>query len=175
VATPSFAQILHYEYQIRKEQAKLNTKGHSFKDALEAACKDYSIRERHFVTPMAVSAISARPPADPPRRPRSRSPRRGNRGSGSSGGRSGGYDGGRNGGKGSNKGVGKGSGKGCSKGKGKRGTKGGGAIRTPDGKQICFAYNNAEEKCPGNCDRAHVCRKCLGSRPSYMCTKNANR
>ena len=45
VATPSFAQILHYEYQVRKEQAKLITKGSSFKDALVAACKGYTIRE----------------------------------------------------------------------------------------------------------------------------------
>ena len=56
MTTPSFAQLLHYEYQIRKEQAKLVGNGYSFKDALEAACKDYQIRERHFITPMAVSA-----------------------------------------------------------------------------------------------------------------------
>ena len=47
------------------------------------------------------------------------------------------------------------------------------AIRTPDGKQICFAYNNAEEKCTGNCDRAHVCRKRLGSHPACICPKVA--
>ena len=63
----------------------------------------------------------------------------------------------------------KGKSKGKDKGKGKRR----GHITTPDGKQICFAFNNQHEKCTGSCDRAHVCRTCLGTHPAYMCPKAA--
>ena len=45
---------------------------------------------------------------------------------------------------------------------------------TPDGKQICFAYNNQHEGCPHGkaCRREHVCRRCFGHIPLHMCDKN---
>ena len=57
--------------------------------------------------------------------------------------------------------------------KGKRKGKSRGQAQTPDGKQICFAFNNQHEKCSGTCDRAHVCRLCLGNHPAYTCPKAA--
>ena len=60
-------------------------------------------------------------------------------------------------------------------GKGKKGEKGkpfskGGALcdRTPDGRQICFAYN-ARSGCKGACSRVHVCqvRGCYQPHPTY--------
>ena len=164
VAAPSFQQILHYEYQVRKEQAKLIAKGSSFKDALVAACADYALRERHFVTPMAVSAISSRPAADSRQGPRSRSPHRGSS-SGQAQGK--GSKGGNKGGKSVSKGGGKKQHKRGTAGKGS--SKGKGATNTPDGQPICFNYNNEGAKCPGSCGRAHVGRKCFGSHPSYLC------
>ena len=178
VASPSFAQVLHYEYQVRKEQAKLIGKGSSFKDALEAASKDYAIRERHFVTPMAVSAISSgsggggirgrdRSRSGTARGGRRRNHLNDDRNSTSAGS---GHWGGKGAGKGRGKGAHKGKGKGKDRGKGKADGK---ARMTPDGTQICFAFNDQNEKCSGGCDRAHVCRLCLGGHPAFMCTKAA--
>lgn len=61
---------------------------------------------------------------------------------------------------------GKGSHEGKSKAKGKKGA--GWRSVTPEGRQICFAYNSQWEKCPGNCNRAHCCQICFGSRPMHM-------
>ena len=48
--------------------------------------------------------------------------------------------------------------KGGKKGKGKKGEgKGSLAFETPDGRRICFAYNNGED-CDGTCEMVHVCR-----------------
>ena len=67
------------------------------------------------------------------------------------------------------------------KGKGKgRPTKGGGKAkgvtkagishRTPDGRNICFKYNNKEEKCKVcKCTYLHVCGKCFQQHPAYDC------
>ncbi len=38
-----------------------------------------------------------------------------------------------------------------------------------DGRQICFAYNNASESCGGGCGRIHVCRRCYGLHPVHQC------
>ncbi len=64
-----------------------------------------------------------------------------------------------------------------SKGRGRKGSKGRGRgkekdglhSQTPDGKGICYRYNNAKEKCRGPCRFAHVCRKCLGQHLLHMC------
>ena len=48
---------MHYEFEVRKKQAYLINKGQDFRGALKAAAKDLEIRGRHFVTPMAVSAV----------------------------------------------------------------------------------------------------------------------
>jgi hypothetical protein len=156
VATPSFHQVLHYDFHVRKEQARLIAKGHSFKDALLAACSDYTIRERHFVTPLALSSLAPR------QRQRSRSPRRAAapnpaRWQGASGSK------GSKGGKG-----GKGSEMGARGGKSQEG-RGKLAYTTPDGTPICFAYNNPDEKCSGSCGRTHVCRECFGAHPAFSC------
>lgn len=60
--------------------------------------------------------------------------------------------------------------KGKSKGKrGKNKPKSGALHRsTPDGRQLCFAWNNSQEGCKGGCGRAHACRICLDpSHPTY--------
>ena len=175
VATPSFSQILHYDYQVRKEQAKLIGKGMSFKDALDSATKDHSIRECHFVTPMAVSAMASGSGGGSHRgRDGSRSApnRSGRAGKGRRGERrdtsASSSWGSKGAGKGKDKGNRKSKGKGRDKGKGKAP----GHRLTPDGKQICFAFNNPHEKCTGTCDRAHVCRLCLGNHPAFQCTRD---
>ena len=72
ISKPSWAQVLHYDYQVRKEQAKLINFGKTFAVALKDAWNDTALRDRHFVTQVAVSAaVSA------PAEARSRSPRGG--------------------------------------------------------------------------------------------------
>ena len=41
---------------------------------------------------------------------------------------------------------------------------------TPDGRQICFAFNNPSENCKGKCGRVHCCRKCFGEHPMSACS-----
>ena len=94
--------------------------------------RDTELKEVHFVTPLTLTAFPMP----------SKWSRRGEKGE--------------KGGKGKDSKGGKGKGK---QGKGEekgalRGLQL--AWRTPDGKDICFAYNN--QGCSGNCGRAHVCR-----------------
>ena len=43
-------------------------------------------------------------------------------------------------------------------------------VRTPDGRNICFKFNNPEERCDGNCGFVHVCQLCLGANhPKHNC------
>ena len=163
VARPIWALILSYEFQIRKEMAKLILEDEDFAAALRRAWRDPELRERHFITPLAVSAISSAP------RARSRSPRglRTQAPSGKGAGK----------GKGRNRGARKESGKGGQKGGQKGGRKGGSKdwhSMTPDGRQICYAYNNVGEACTGKCSRLHVCRRCFGTHPVHQCTKPAS-
>ena len=144
---PSLKLIINYEYQMRKEAVDEINKGMDFVSALKAVTKNPDVRERHFSTPLAVS--SATQSVQDPWRSKNRSSDRPQP-----------YD--VNYVKGKNKGKGKGK-----KGKGK--TKQGGLQgSTPDGRQICFAWNNAQEKCTGGCGRVHCCRICLSpDHPSY--------
>jgi hypothetical protein len=89
VACPTWGQILRYEFQIRKEQAKLIIKGKDFKAALTDACADDTVRERHFITKEAVSAVPTRTPSRSPRRGSSSAPPRRSGQKGSKGGKSG--------------------------------------------------------------------------------------
>ena len=61
---------------------------------------------------------------------------------------------------------GKGKGKGVGKGKCKS--------KTSDGKPVCYAFNNPNEYCPGNCGREHVCGICgARNRPMHLCDHSA--
>ena len=43
-------------------------------------------------------------------------------------------------------------------------------VKTPDGKAICFKYNNNEKCANAKCTFVHVCQKCLGH-PKSQCAK----
>ena len=130
---PSVKLLLNYEYQMRKEVIDKVNEGSHMADAFKEVTKNSDIRERHFSTPLAVSSATQALQAgwkekggNPRWQP---------------------YDppkGDRKGKKG--------------KGKGGKGKKGGGASQlhstTPDGRQICFAWNNPKEGCKGGCQRA---------------------
>ena len=71
--------------------------------------------------------------------------------------------------KGKVKGKGKGKGKGGrGNGKGKGGGKG--SNQTPDGRAICFDYNNGDIRCKrAQCKFLHVCTVCFQRHPAYQC------
>ena len=137
---PSVKLLLNYEYQMRKEVVDKVNEGSHMADAFKEVTKNSDIRERHFSTPLAVSSAAQALQAgwkEKGHNPRWQP-----------------YD------------VPKGDRKGKKgKGKGGKGKKGGGAghlhSTTPDGRQICFAWNNPKEGCKGGCQRLHVCRICL--------------
>ena len=39
---------------------------------------------------------------------------------------------------------------------------------TPEGKQICFRYNQKKD-CDGRCGMAHCCQRCFGKHPALEC------
>eukprot|EP00438_Fugacium_kawagutii_P023532 Skav200887 [mRNA] locus=scaffold1581:40043:56652:+ [translate_table: standard] len=131
LSSPSFQLVLNYEFQIRKKATQDMNRGMDMVTALDNACKDPVTKERYFLTPAAMAAAAQR---EVPVR-KSRSPRRdvdmprewpertwSDR---------------RSKGKGSGK-KGKSSGK--AEGRGRAHTV------TPDGKPICFAWNNRDQR-----------------------------
>jgi hypothetical protein len=158
ISGPSWAQLLVYEFQVRRKAWSLVQAGSNFGNALREACKDPCTRERFLVTPLALSTSGSK-----------RSWGDSAVSSGASRDRSGGSKGPGKGTK-KNKGSGKGQNKGgSSKGGGKSG---GGqcASRTPDGKAICYSYNNFDVRCrDSKCRFLHVCGSCFGKHPIYAC------
>ena len=157
ISRPSWALVLQYELQIRKKAAYLiNTEGVSLVEALKSARENSVVKERHFTTPMALSASASMGP----------------RGSLEASAWGAGYTAWQPG-KGRRGGKAKGKGKDGGKGKGKWGN----AQRppaptnwhskTPDGKPICFKYNNQYERCDGRCGMVHCCRICFGRHPVH--------
>ena len=60
------------------------------------------------------------------------------------------------------------------KGKGKGAGKGKCKSKTSDGKRICYAFNNANEYCQGNCGMEHVCGICgARNKPMHLCDHSA--
>ena len=156
ITGPSWQQLLIYEYQVRRKAwQEVQSKGMEFGNALREAWKDPGTRERYLITPIALAAASGKRPWD-------------GTGTASSSQDKFRKEGSRKGGKRQGKGGGKGQ-----KGAGKSG-KGGGvtncASRTPDGKPICYGYNNLETRCRDNkCRFLHVCGACFGRHPVYAC------
>ena len=153
ILRPTLNLVLEYEYQVRKKAVKLVIEsGATYKEALRTSRELDSLRTRYFTTPLTVLAPDlakqhSQRRSSPLRlrsnsRGRSRTPPLGVRGGGKGGGR------GRSGGRG-------------------RGVTT--ATTTPDGRPICFRFNNKDERCRGPCRFAHVCIKCYGPHPAHMC------
>ena len=151
VVSPSWSQLLVYEFAIRRRTfSRMESDGLTFKDALKESYRDSVTKERYFTTPLALASVNKRPLAfndgELPQRAQKASRNKGNGGKG----------GGKNekGSKGNGKGRGKGKGKG--KGKAKH--------------NYCYAYNNSWERCRNkNCSFDHLCMKCGGKHPVYQC------
>lgn len=141
---PAWTIILRYEYELRKAAIKLvRDEGETLANAMSLVVRDPELKEIYFTSPIALSKNARSHP--PPALEDHTSLKRARRET-------------RNDTKGKG---GKGTGKGGKGGKGK--------VKlslTPDGRQICFKYNNGS--CPGNCGRVHVCqiKGCLGPHPA---------
>ena len=152
----SWKTLLAYEFQLRKEAIRMvNFESSDFKTAMVRARSSTELREKHFVTPCILDVVTAG--ANPYRAepysyptPWQQPPA----------------------GKGADKGKAKGKGKGKGKDKGKIKGKGAAGPRhgkTPDGKEICYAYNKEGCQQGAKCHRAHVCTKCYGQHPATAC------
>ena len=153
VLSPSWSQLLIYEYAIRRRAySRIESDGIPFRDALKESYKDSVTKERYFTTPLALASVNKRPLAfndnDFQQRSAKTAKNKGDKG-----------------GKGGNKGDkgGKGGGKGKGKGKGKN--------KGKSKHNYCYAYNNSWERCRNkNCAFDHLCMKCGGRHPVYQCT-----
>ena len=137
---PDWTIILAYEHKLRREAMKLVVnQGHTLADALHAVIRDADLKEAFFTTPVALKAAhsSFETPPNKFARPFWK------------GAYSKGYQ--------TDKGKGKGK-----KGKGKHKQQDSRlaglslAWRTPDNRELCFAWNNGH--CDGGCNRVHACR-----------------
>ena len=143
---PSWRIVMSFEYEVRKWcYLQVVDHGLTLLDAFRRAETNADLRERYLVTPLALDASSRIPV-------------------GGSVPFAGGGD------------LGKGYGR--AKGDGKRGNPSGGPYgkgkakgkgKTPDGRQICYNWNNGT--CSGNCGRVHVCLFCLGTHPVSQCPR----
>ena len=145
---PPWTTVLAYEFRLRKEAFRLvNEEGSTLADALTKVCKDTELKEVYFTTPLALA--SAEGGIRKYFKGNGKDPRKGLKGLTPG------------------KGDGKGDGK-DRKGRDTGGTGFGGKTpgmfagftlltHTPDGRQICYAFNSARG-CKGNCGRVHVCR-----------------
>ena len=47
-------------------------------------------------------------------------------------------------------------------------------VKTPDGRPLCFKYNNNNKCTAKNCTFVHQCQKCLGSHPKSSCPRKGD-
>ena len=155
---PPWSIVLSYELEARKlVMQRINEDGHSMIASMEAVVRCGELKEIAFTCPLALmgrTGHNKRNPDDswdpPGKRPRGKGK-------------------GKEKGKVSTDGKGAGPGKGKSKGKKGDGKNKGLLHMTPDGRQICFGYNDGT--CTdANCGRVHVCRKrgCLSSNHTLL-------
>lgn len=147
---PPWQIILSFEHECRKKVMDLiNEDGLTMVDALERVPKDGELKEISFTSPLALMNRGTKRQADPG------AETRGNGGKG-----------GKGGGKGGKAKAQKNKDKGTAKGKGKGKT----LSKTPDGRRICFAYN--DQGCnEASCPFVHLCRLkgCLGEHSIKQC------
>ncbi len=139
VTMPSWAQLLVYEYQIRRTAFQLMENGSTFKDALKQSYKDAVTKERYFTTPIALSSSQKRPIAF------------NNLDEGAA----------------KKKGKAKGGGRGNKgKGKGKRNSGKGGGKGNDYCYAFNNSWERCKNK---DCKFKHACMKCGGNHPVYNC------
>jgi len=152
-AEPPWNLLLSYELETRRKMVGLMSKGTEISAALPAAWKDSLTKERFFVTPLAVGSSSKRPAlalkdqeANPAKKP-TRAERQ----------------------KEAARLWQAGKGRGKGKGNGKRTAMQAGCTdMTPDGKIICYAFNNKQNPCTSQkCTYLRLCGRCFKDHPMW--------
>lgn len=148
-ANPSWDLMISFEHKLRKEAYRRTSReGKPLNVTLEEVTADATLKETYFVTPLTLEL--ARRHTTPSGTP-------------SAGGGYGKWRGSDTGGNNKQRPGPKGGGKGKSR-KGKLGAESRAGFvysTTPDGRQICYAFNSQNGTCRGNCGRVHVCQFCL--------------
>lgn len=148
-ANPSWDLMISFEHKLRKEAYRRTSReGRSLNVTLEEVTSDASLKETFFVTPLTLE-LARRHTAQP-----------GTPAAGAGYGKWKGSDSSNNN---KQRPGPKGGGKGKSR-KGKLGAESRAGFvysTTPDGRQICYAFNSQNGTCRGNCGRVHVCQFCL--------------
>jgi len=154
---PPWAVVLNYEYACRRRAMELvREDSQTLGAALNLAIADSELKEIHFTSPIALMGRRSNP--NPNHDQPTKLPKLRVKGDGKGAGKGGGKQSDGKGGKGAD---------------GKQGGKGKNLLaNTPDGRQICFAFNSPAG-CPGNCGRVHVFRKrgCMGPHGIHACDK----
>ena len=184
---PDWKTVLLFDFEVRKEAARLVLEDdHKWAQALLAARKDPNLRQKHLMTNMSLDVISRVLTGNlgqyrnQSRQPKNFSQVPGNfpRLPNDEGGGRWGYNQNNNQFSKGNKGGGKGP-KGVMQrwgkngGKGQKGKKGKSSqdrvmkSETPDGRKICFQYNQPSGCTKPNCQFVHLCRICLEEHPCY--------
>ena len=154
---PPWTTLLRFEQQVRKEAYKQALRqNRSIKLTLQEAMQNAELKEVHFVSPVALAMNQRSSSTDTVANPHLPGadllpPPKWQK---------------------------KGKEKGKGKGKGGRFDKRYGFLhsQTPDGRQICYAYQ--EGKCKGQCGRVDICQLCMGNHPLKDCKhkiKNPNK
>eukprot|EP00435_Cladocopium_sp_Y103_P027204 s3945_g6.t1 len=133
--------ILAYEQEVRKRAYQWVRRGDvaTLEEALEKGVKDAEVMNLHFIIPLTTSLAGS---------------------SGSGGG-------GRTQTKVTTTPTAKGSGKGHNRGGAKPAKKL--HVKTPDGRPLCFKYNNNGKCTSAKCSFVHQCQRCFGSHPKSAC------
>jgi hypothetical protein len=153
---PSWSLVLSYEYGIRNKAVELANEGRSLAVVLKSARENSDLEQEHFSIPMAMA---------PPRT-----------GSGSSGFARPGVE---------NSGTNEEKYEEWKDNKGKRGEDHEGGYKrakrprllselasnsqAPDGRELCYGFNNPQEQCRGRCGKVHACQVCSAPHPYYLC------
>ena len=146
---PRWELVLGYEQEVRKRAYQLLRRGEepTLEDAMKRAISDPETMNLHFVVPLTTSIAASH--------------------SSSSGGRQGGTTAKPGqGGPGPNKGS---KGAGCGPKPVKKLQ-----VKTPDGRPLCFKYNNNNKCVAKNCNFVHQCQRCLGNHPKSACNTIRN-
>ena len=147
---PSWTLVLAFEQKLRHEAYKRACRdGKKIVDTLEEVRSDASLKETHFITPLALEVASRSTNTTKEERPNKYARFELNSKA--------------------KKGRGKGK-KGSSS--GFQSKKGFVHSQTPDGRQICYGYNNNKCTTKG-CQRVHCCQFCLQSHPKSACPGQA--
>ena len=160
VATPNWSLVLQYELAIRKKAyAEVQQSGDRLHVCIRRAWLDPLIKERSFTTPLAIStAAGTRVTSTIPvlKTVLKSNSDGGGKGKGAGRGR------GRNQGRAQGRGKGKGKGGGLS-------VPAGCSAKTPDGRPVCFGFNDPAVRCKKSNCFEHVCGRCFAKHPLYQC------